>query len=129
MKKVLWLVVIGLLFAGLAEAKEYLVNKKAGNLEATIRIDKNPPIVGTNNMEISLKDASGKEVTDARVTVEYGMPAMPGMPAMNYRTDARLQGAKYRAALTLSMAGSWNVTVKINRQGKPASAKFTVDAR
>ncbi len=129
MKKIVWLVLVCLLFAGLAEAKDYIINKKAGDLDVTIRIDRNPPIVGNNNLEIGLKDSSGREVTDARVSVDYGMPAMPGMPAMNYRTDTKLQGGKYGAAVKFSMAGSWNVTVKINRQGKLASTKFTVDVR
>lgn len=129
MKKVMWLVLIGLLFAGLAEAKDFIINKKAGNLDVTIRIDKNPPIVGTNNLAIGLKDVSGREVTDARVTVDYGMSGMPGMPAMNYKTDAQLRGGMYSAKLKLSMAGPWNVVIKINRQGKTVSTKFTVDAR
>jgi len=129
MKKMVWLIVIVMLFAGLAEAKDYMLNKKAGDLAVTVRIDRNPPIVGINNLEIGLKDASGREVTDALVTVDYGMAGMPGMPAMNYKANAPLRSGKYNAAMKLSMAGPWNVTVKINRQGKTVSTKFTVDAR
>lgn len=129
MKKALWLILICVLIAGLAEAKDYTINKKAGDLSVTVQIDRNPPIVGDNNLEIGLKDASGRDVTDAVVTVDYGMSAMPGMPAMNYRTNTELRSGKYKATLKLSMAGSWNVTVKINRQGKMLSTRFTVDAR
>jgi len=54
---------------------------------------------------------------------------MPGMPAMNYKADAELKGNEYKAKMTLSMAGSWNVTIKIARAGKTSSMKFTIDAK
>ena len=57
------------------------------------------------------------------------MPAMPGMPAMNYKTDALLQGVEYKAVMGLSMSGSWNIAVKITKAGKTATLKFTVDAK
>jgi hypothetical protein len=31
--------------------------------------------------------------------------------------------------MKLSMAGSWNIDVKITREGKTTTAKFTVDAK
>ncbi len=55
-------------------------------------------------------------------------PAMPGMPAMNYKTEAPLRGGVYSAKMTLSMAGSWNVTVKVTKGGKTSMMKFSVDA-
>jgi hypothetical protein len=57
------------------------------------------------------------------------MPAMTGMPAMNYKTDAVLKGDEYEATLGLSMGGSWNIAVRITRAGKTATMKFTVDAK
>ena len=118
-----------LLIGGIAYAKDYEVKKKAGEYDVEVKIDKNPPIVGDNNITIEIKDASGKYVTDAKVKVEYSMPAMPGMPAMNYKTDTELKGDEYKAKINLSMSGSWNVAVKITRSGKTATMKFNVDAR
>lgn len=129
MKKALLLVLISLFFAGLVEARDYIVEKKAGDLTVMIRIDRNPPVVGSNNLDITLKDATGREVTDANIVVDYGMSGMPGMPAMNYRTGTQLQNGKYGATVKLSMAGPWTVTLKISRQGKTATTRFTVDAR
>ena len=129
MKKAIWMIMVVLLVAGAAGAKDFTLTKKAGDLTVDIKMDKNPPVVGNNNMMVTLKDASGKEVTDAKVAVDYGMPAMPGMPAMNYKTMAMLRGNVYHAIMNLSMSGSWNVTVKINRQGKAVSTKFSIDAR
>lgn len=129
MKKAILMAMVFLLMAGAAWAKDFTLTKKAGDLTVDIKMDKNPPIVGNNNMMVTLKDGSGKDVTDAKVGVDYGMPAMPGMPAMNYKTMAMLHGNVYHAIMNLSMSGSWNVTVKINRQGKAVSTKFSIDAR
>jgi hypothetical protein len=129
MKKLIILAMALFLTAGIAYAKDYEVNKKAGEYNVIAKIDKNPPVAGENNIEIEIKDASGKQVTDAKVVVDYSMPAMPGMPAMNYKTDTELKGSSYKAKMNLSMSGSWNIAIKINRGGKTASMKFSVDAR
>ncbi|MCX5828306.1 MAG: FixH family protein [Deltaproteobacteria bacterium] len=129
MKKAIWMMMVVLLVAGAVWAKDFTLTKKAGDLTVDVKIDKNPPVVGNNNMVVGLKDASGKDVTDAKVSVDYGMPAMPGMPAMNYKANAMLHGNMYHTVMNLSMSGSWNVTVKINRQGKTVSTKFSIDAR
>jgi hypothetical protein len=128
MKRLTVITIILLLIAGIAYAKDYEVKKKAGDYDVEIKIDKNPPVVGNNNIEIEIKDASGKYVTDAKVRIEYTMPAMPGMPAMNYKTDTELKGYEYKAKMNLSMAGSWNVVVKITRGSKTTTVKFNVDA-
>jgi len=122
-------VLVLFLAAGIAYAKDYEVTKKAGEYNVAMKIDKNPPVVGDNNVKIEVKDSSGKYVTDAKVVIDYSMPAMPGMPAMNYKADAELKGNEYKATMGLSMSGSWNIAVKITRAGKTSTMKFTVDAK
>lgn len=117
-----------LLIAGMVYAKDYEVKKKAGQYDVEVKMDKNPPVSGDNNISIEIKDASGKYVTDAKVRVEYSMPAMPGMPAMHYKEDAAVSGNTYKATMNLAMAGSWNVAVKIKKDGKTNTIKFNVDA-
>ncbi len=112
-----------------AYAKDYEITRKAGDLTVNIRIDKNPPVAGPNNIEVNITDASGKAVTDAKVLLNYSMPAMPGMPAMNYKADLVPAGNVYRAKIDYSMSGSWNNDLKVTRAGKTVSAKFSVDAR
>ncbi|MDI6800727.1 MAG: FixH family protein [Thermodesulfovibrionales bacterium] len=129
MKRFVLLIFMLVLCAGSAYAKEYEVKKKAGEYDVEVKIDKNPPVVGNNNIEIEIKDAAGKYITDAKVVVDYSMPAMPGMPAMNYKTDATLKGNEYKAIMNLSMSGPWNIAIKITRGGKTTTMKFNVDAR
>ncbi len=129
MEKIVVPVLITFLVAGIACARNYEVKKKAGEYNVVVKIDKNPPVVGNNNVSIEVTDASGHHATDAKVAVEYSMPAMPGMPAMNYKTDAELKESQYKAKMDLPVAGPWNIAVKIVRAGKTSTVEFTVDAK
>lgn len=126
-----FLVVLVVLFTacGIAFAKDFEVRKKAGAYDVEVRIDKNPPVVGDNGVTVKVRDAAGKNVTDAKVRVDYSMPAMPGMPPMNYKADAALSEKEYKTTMNLSMAGPWNIAVKIMRDGKTATMKFSIDVR
>ncbi len=128
MKKIAMVGLVLLLAAGVVYAKEDGVQKKAGEYDVKVSIDRNPPVAGDNNVAIAITGAGGP-VKDAKVAVEYSMPAMPGMPPMNYKTDALLKGDLYKAVMNFSRSGSWNVTVRISRGGKAVSTKFTVDAK
>jgi hypothetical protein len=128
MKKSLLILGLFLFAAGSVYAKDYEVSKKADDYTVLVKIDKNPPIAGENNVTIEIKDAAGKNVTEAKVKLDYGMAAMPGMPAMSYKADAELKGTLYKAKMNPSMAGSWNVTIQITQGDKVRKVKFNVDA-
>jgi hypothetical protein len=127
MKRTIIILSVLLLAFGLAYAKDYTVMKKAGSYMVHVKMDKNPPIVGKNQIEVSIQDKAGGEVSDATVLVEYSMPAMPGMPAMNYKTKTEIKNKKYMATVDFSMSGAWNINIKITRAGKTQSVKFNVD--
>lgn len=129
MKKTALVIMFLLLSAGLAWGKELEMQKKAGDLALVVKLAKNPPVTGDNQVSVAVRDATGKEVSDAGVKVEYAMPAMPGMPPMNYGVVLAQEKNVYRGSLNFSMAGPWNVTVKVVRAGKTSSAKFSVDVQ
>jgi hypothetical protein len=120
-------VVILCLMAGYAYAASLTDSKKASGYDVAILIDRNPPIIGINNLDVEIRGADGQAVTDAKVLVNYYMPPMPRMAPMNYRADAPFKGGKYRLAMNLIMEGPWVIVVKINHQGRNASAKFNVN--
>ena len=105
------------------------MKKKVGEYETEVKIDRNPPVVGDNNIEIEIKDAGGKSLTDAKVLIHYYMPPMPRMIPMNYVTDAKLRGEKYKATMNFIMSGPWIIAIKINHAGKMSTTKFNVDAQ
>ena len=118
-----------LMFAGVAVAGEYKATSKAGDFDVALTIDKNPPVVGNNNVTVAIKDSTGQPVTDALVRLEVSMAAMPGMPAINYKSDAALSDGTYKAPTTFSQAGPWSINAKILRAKKIATAKFNVDVQ
>jgi hypothetical protein len=116
-----------LLTASLAHARGYEAQKTVGGYEVVIRIDKNPPILGDNQIEVEIKDGSGKVVKDAEVLINYYMPPMPRMVPMNYKVDAKLKGDSYRAKMVLIMSGPWAIVTKISHRGKRHSVKVSID--
>ncbi len=85
-----------------------------------------PAKVGDNQLEAIVKDASGKLIDDADVTVQFFMPAMPtmNMPAM--RSEAKLSpagGGAYRGVGQVMMAGRWDATVTVMRGGQRLGSK------
>ena len=129
MKKIALFTLILLLCGGLVWAKEYDIQKKAGDLSVVVKMQRNPAVMGENGITVTVKDATGKEITDAGVKVEYSMPAMPGMPPMNYGSVLAVQKNTYQGKLNFSMAGPWNIVVKILRAGKTVSTKFSLDVQ
>jgi hypothetical protein len=118
-----------LMACSLALAKDYELTKKAGDYNVQIKIDKNPPVTGINKMTVAIKDVKGIAITDATVAIDYGMPAMPGMGAMNYKTNATVKGDSYLATINFSMSGPSFINIKITRSGKTQTVKMNVDVK
>jgi RND family efflux transporter MFP subunit len=98
----------------------------AAGTEITFRTVLDPPKTGDNQLEATVKDASGKPIDDADVTVQFFMPAMPtmNMPAM--RSEAKLApagGGVYRGSGQVMMAGKWDATVTVTRGGQRLGSK------
>ncbi len=129
MKNLISISLILLILPGLVYAKEFELKKDLKDYEITLRIDRNPPSKGKNNISISILDKNKKPLTDAEVTVEYGMPPMPGMPPMDYRTGAKPTGNEYTSTLNFSMSGPWYITIKIHKDGISEKVKFNIDVR
>ncbi len=123
------MIAIALLLTAVVASTAGAVTKKAGDYTVDVTMDKNPPVTGKNNVDIAVKDKMGVAVTDAKVVIEYSMPAMPGMPAANYKSDTALKDGTYRAVISPSMSGSWNMAVKVSRAGKTYTARLTIDVR
>lgn len=95
-------------------------------VDIAFRTVPDPPKTGDNQMEAVVKDASGKPIDDADVSVQFFMPAMPtmNMPAM--RSEAKLSPAgngTYRGAGQVMMAGRWDATVTVTRGGQRLGTK------
>jgi len=128
-KACLILILVSLMAVCSAHSKDLELSKKAGEYNVEIRIDRNPPILGDNNIEVEIEDAAGSQIEDAAVLVNYYMPPMPRMAPMNYITETKLKGKRYKATMNLIMSGPWVIAVKITRAGRTTTAKFNIDAQ
>jgi RND family efflux transporter MFP subunit len=94
--------------------------------DITLRTIPEPAKTGDNQFEATVKDAGGKPIDDAQVSVEFFMAAMPtmNMPAM--RNEAKLSPAGngvYRGTGQIMMSGRWDATVTATRGGQRLGRK------
>jgi hypothetical protein len=127
--KMLAFAILFLIIIGPAGAKDFVVSRNAGDYTLQVSINQNPPILGKNNVRVEIKDAAGKYVTDAGVTVNYFMPPMPGMPPMNYTAKALPRSSGYGMTMDLIMKGPWNIAIRAVVGGKQLRMTVLIDVR
>jgi RND family efflux transporter MFP subunit len=98
----------------------------AQQLDIAFRTVPEPPKIGENQFEVVVKDAGGKPIADADVSVQFFMAAMPtmNMPAM--RNEVKLSGVGagvYRGTGQVMMAGRWSATVTVVRGGQRVGSR------
>ena len=72
---------------------------------------KNTPISGNNDFYVTIKKDK-MTVEDVKVKIKVFMPAMPGMPYMEYKTKAKLVNGEYKMMINFSMSGTWQYQLK-----------------
>lgn len=99
----------------------------AGNVEITLTTQPDPPKMGETTFEAMVM-AGGQPVTDADVSVELFMPAMPSMNMAEMRNSIALKhegSGRYRGAGNVMMVGNWDATVSVKRDGKEVGSRKT----
>lgn len=96
--------------------------EQAPTVHFALRTQPAPPRHGNNDFEVTLKDAAGKPIADAEVSVEFSMPAMPSMKMVEARLTSSGNGS-YKGTATMDMAGDWDVTIKASPSGQPVVVK------
>jgi len=104
----------------------------AADVEITFQSQPDPPRTGDNTFEAMVM-SGGQPVIDAEVSAEFFMPAMPAMNMPEMKNSVALThegGGRYRGAGNVMMAGSWDVTVRVRRDGQDiGSRKLEVTAK
>ena len=91
-----------------------------GGMDITLRTVPDPPETGETTFEATVMD-DGQPVTDADVSVELFMEAMPSMkmPEMRNTVALKHEGeGRYRGTGNVQMAGGWDATVSVKRGGQ-----------
>lgn len=90
-------------------------------LDITFSSEPNPPKSGEATLEASVKGSNGQPVTDAEVSAQFYMAPMPEMKMPEMRNTIALKhegGGRYRGKGNIMMAGKWDVTVTVKREGQ-----------
>ena len=118
------------LFGG---SKEYGEHKTGGSrasetpanagVKITFATEPDPPKGGAENtFRVTVTDANGIPLPDAKVTVTLVMPAMPSMNMPEMRSSFEVPWMAghnlYMGRGTVPMAGPWTVTVEVRKDGK-----------
>jgi Cu(I)/Ag(I) efflux system membrane fusion protein len=91
---------------------------RVGDLEIRAELAPEAPRVGKNQLEIVLRDAEGRAVEGAELSVKVHMHAMGAMPAMGGpAATTELGGGRYRADFDLAMGGTWIVELSAKPPG------------
>lgn len=137
MKKIslsIMVIILSMMFlVGIVYAEDLVMKASAGEYSVTAKFDKMPPFVGENTFHVNITDASGKKISDAKVEVTYFMAEMLSgtrksvvMPYMGSTTGAEKEDSEYMAKVNFSMAGHWDMFVKINRNDETSTADFHI---
>ena len=93
-----------------------------------MKTEPNPPQKGKNHVTVAIRDATGKPISGATVSVVFFMPAMPamGMAAMRSAVNATDQGdGKYVASVTLDSGGTWQASASASKDGNQIATMQT----
>ncbi|MBI4316977.1 MAG: FixH family protein [Chloroflexi bacterium] len=105
-------------------AKEYVSSQKVGDLQVSLKVAPFPPSGrSATSLEVTLTNASGQAVSDAQVSLDLTMPAMPMPP--NHPAAQPQGDGRYTASARMGMSGEWWVTVAIRRGAQQQAVKFT----
>jgi hypothetical protein len=86
---------------------------------------------GDNEFFVSFKDASGKTVEVGAVGLNFYMPAMGTMPAMNNAASFTATGTPgvYQGKVKLESAGDWQAQLSYEGPAGKGKTSFTVAAQ
>ena len=87
-----------------------------------------PLTSGSNTFILDIKK-DGKAPSDAKIALRAFMPAMPGMPAMQSKSEAKSLGnGKYTTNINFAMGGTWQIhIIVIPTTGKKVRVKSSVN--
>lgn len=108
-------------------------SQNASTVDVQLASTPNPPRIGNNMFEVTVRQPDGTPVTDANVTMQFHMPAMPSMKMEEMRSDVTLahqEGGRYRGQGRLLSPGNWDTTITVTRGGQPlATRNLTLTAQ
>lgn len=114
-----------------AGAGKVIKSVPVGNLTATLSSDTGQLKQGDQEVMLAFTDSSGKPVEVGAVSLNFHMPAMGGMAAMNDAvtfTTTNTPGV-YRGKVNIGMAGEWQAQLAYEGPAGTGQTTFSVTAK
>jgi len=110
MKNIFKIVLTVLLGFNILNAQSLSQDKQKNGYEVKLTSLK-PLALGNNTVFVQLSK-DGTLITDAKMKMKIFMPEMPGMPYMEYKSNAKVLNEEYEIKLNFSMNGTWQYQLK-----------------
>ncbi len=116
---------------GTASGKTIKSGSAGNNLTVTLSNTDGVLRHGKQEFTLAFADASGKSVDVGAASVNFFMPAMGTMPAMNNAATLTTTGMPgvYRGTVDLQMAGEWQVQITYEGAAGKGKANLPVTAQ
>ena len=127
MKTLTSIILTMILGASIVNAAAFSKDAKYRTTKVYITSDK--PITAGSNTFIFTITNKGKSLTNTKVSVKAFMPAMPGMPAMVSKANAKeLGNGTYKVTVNMAMSGTWQLHIFLTpKEGKKSRVKTTIN--
>lgn len=99
-----FLFVLCLIFLGCQSS-----HTSSSDIDIHWKIDPDPPVTGTANIQISMTDSTGQQIQGADINLEGNM-THPGMQPV-FTTAEEVESGLYSAKLNLKMGGDWYILI------------------
>ena len=108
-----------------------IASVSVNNLTATLSNSTGQLKQGQQDVTLAFTDSSGKPVDVGAVSLNFHMPAMGGMAAMNDAVTLTTTGTPgvYSGNVNVSMAGEWQAQLAYEGAAGTGKATFSVTAR
>jgi hypothetical protein len=108
-----------------------IASVKVNDLTATLSNSNGQLKSGEQEVTLAFTDSSGKPLDVGAVSLNFHMPAMGGMAAMNDAATFTTTGTHgvYKGKLNISMAGEWQGQLAYEGPAGKGKATFSVTAR
>jgi len=124
--KIIKIAVILGLMSSLAFSAGFEKDAKRKDMSVHISAEKSL-VVGGNKVTLSVTHKK-QVLKNAEVMVKVFMPAMPGMPYMEYKAKMVSNGdGTYTNNIQFAMGGTWQVHIFVNNDGKKYKIKSSVN--
>lgn len=120
-------IILALLAAALAGCAVAPAVAVQGDIRVALTTEPAPPLAGRDTVVVLTISEAGAPLTGATVALRRSMPGMEHPGDQELAPAEELGGGRYRATLSFSMGGRWDVAAVVERPGGDSTLVVPLD--